>query len=75
MAIEFRDGWDKDNRATPKMSQADISAGVEAGLEKLNSEDVEFKSLKNLGLGTSSLAKIFVSKGPHQDQGSSPRTM
>ncbi len=52
MTIEFRDGWDKDNTATPKMSEADISAGIKAGLEKLNSQDVEFKSLKNLGLGT-----------------------
>jgi hypothetical protein len=69
MTIEFRAGWDTDNTATPKMSEADIAAGIKAGLEKLNSQDVEFKSLKNLGLGASGLAKIYVSKGLHQEQG------
>lgn len=69
MTIEFRDGWETDNTAAPKMSKDDIAAGVKAGLEKLNSDDVEFKSLKSLGLGASALAKIYVSKGLHQEQG------
>lgn len=69
MTIAFRDGWDKDNTATPKMTQDAIVEGIRAGLDKLKSEDVEFKSLRSLGLGASALAKIYVSKGLHQEEG------
>jgi hypothetical protein len=69
MSIQFRDDWETDNTATPKMSKNQVEDGVRAGLDSLNSLDVEFASLKSVGLSTSSLAKIYVSKGLHQEQG------
>lgn len=68
MTIEFRNGWDTDT-ATPKLGKRELREKIMAVLNSYKGEDVEFKHLKNMGLGTNGLQKIFVTKGLHQEEG------
>ncbi|CAG1021460.1 hypothetical protein DOJK_01006 [Patescibacteria group bacterium] len=71
MTVKFSLGWDNEvnNNAVPKMNEASIRQKVTDALTAYNGNDPEFKHLKSMGLGVSSLTYINVTKGLHQEQG------
>ncbi len=72
MGIYFRDGWEADNTCSRPPAQETLRQHLQYALGKITDRAPQaFRDLKNIGESASALAKIYISKGLHQEEGGS----